>query len=171
MLTFVIYLFIGVFAGISAGLFGVGGGLVVVPALILCFSLLEVSPLVLTQLAIGTSLATIVITSISSTRTHHLHGNVLWPLFWTLSPGIILGVWFGAKATSIMTGNSLQLIFGAFVLLVSIQMGLGLKPKPSRQLPAKPLLSIIGGVIGSISALLGIGGGSLTVPYLSLIHI
>jgi len=162
-----IYLLVGVLAGFAAGLFGVGGGLVIVPALIYCFALQGVSSLVAVQLAVGTSLATIVFTSISSVRAHHAHGNVDWPVWRLLAPGIALGVVGGVALAAALPGERLKLVFGIFALLISVQMMLGLKPSPGRSLPSRPAVFVAGGGIGFLSAMFGIGGGSLTVPYLS----
>lgn len=161
------YLILGAIAGLTAGLFGVGGGLVIVPALVFSFTLLDMAPSILTQMAVGTSLATIVMTSISSVRSHHRYGNVDWPLFWKLAPAIALGVVFGVHTAAWIEGRLLQLLFGCFALFVALQMGLGLRPKPSRVVPGPVGLRVAGSVIGYVSALFGIGGGSLTVPFLS----
>ncbi|MBB3048381.1 hypothetical protein FHR99_002655 [Litorivivens lipolytica] len=166
-MVLVSYLLVGAIAGLTAGLFGVGGGLIIVPALVFSFTLLEFPAAILMQLAIGTSLATIVFTSISSVRAHHLYGNVDWPLFWKLAPAIALGVILGVHTAAGMAGALLQLLFGAFALLVALQMGLNFKPKPGRVVPGRLGSSLAGTVIGYVSALFGIGGGSLTVPYLS----
>ncbi len=162
-----IYLLMGVVAGLAAGLFGVGGGLVIVPALVFCFTVLGFSADILTQMAVGTSLATIVVTSISSVRAHQLLGNVRWPLFWALTPGIVLGVYWGASTAAHTAGPLLQLLFGVFAVTMALQMGLNFKPRASRELPGKLGLGLVGSVVGFVSALFGIGGGSLTVPFMS----
>ncbi len=167
IMVVLIYLVVGSVAGVAAGLFGVGGGLIIVPALVFSFAALEVSPLVATQLAVGTSLATIVVTSISSVRTHHQLGNVDWRLWCWLAPAIAVGVWLGVNTAAGISGRDLQLLFGVFAVLVAAQMGLGLRPAPSRALPGAAGLFSAGGVIGYVSALFGIGGGSVTVPFLS----
>lgn len=93
--TLLFYLTLGLFAGVMAGLLGVGGGLIIVPALAWIFHHQQVSDAITMHLAIGTSLATIVVTSISSVRAHHRRGAVLWPIFWRLTPGIVVGAWLG----------------------------------------------------------------------------
>lgn len=163
----VIYLLLGTVAGLTAGLFGVGGGLVIVPALVFTFTLLDFSSEVLTQLAVGTSLATIVMTSISSVRAHHLYGNVDWRLWRRLAPAIAVGVVLGVYTAAGLAGVHLQLLFGVFALLIALQMGLRFRPAPGRVVPGWTGLSVAGTVIGYVSALFGIGGGSLTVPFLS----
>lgn len=162
-----IYLMLGAVAGLTAGLFGVGGGLVIVPALIFSFTYLEFAPAALTQLAIGTSLATIVMTSISSVRAHHGYGNVDWALWRRLAPAIALGVVLGVYTAAGMAGAHLQILFGVFAMLIGLQMALRFQPRASRVVPGLVGLGAAGTVIGYVSALFGIGGGSLTVPFLS----
>ncbi len=162
-----IYLVLGALAGTVAGLFGVGGGLIIVPTLIYTLNWQGVDTGVVTHLAVGTSLATIVVTSMSSVRAHHKRGAVDWSIVGALTPGIALGAVLGAVTASYLTGPQLQLAFGIFVLLIAAQLGLGLSTAPHRELPGAPGLLAAGGVIGWISSLFGIGGGSLTVPFLS----
>ncbi len=161
------YLVLGACAGLIAGLFGIGGGLIIVPALVFSFQLQGMSGDVLTHMAVGTSLATIIVTSVSSVRSHHLKQGVRWELFWPLAVGILLGALIGVKTAGRLSGPTLQFIIGCFALLVAAQMGLGFKPRPTRDVPGRTGLGVAGGVIGWASALFGIGGGSLTVPYLS----
>ena len=161
------YLVLGACAGLIAGLFGIGGGLIIVPVLVFSFELQGMSPDVLTHAAVGTSLATIVVTSISSVRTHHQKQGVRWDLFKPLAIGIVIGAVIGVKTAGQLSGPMLQLLIGCFAILIAIQMGLGLKPKPTRDVPGATGLGAVGGVIGGASTLFGIGGGSMTTPYLS----
>lgn len=161
------YLILGACAGLIAGLFGIGGGLIIVPVLVFSFELQGMSPAILTHAAVGTSLATIVVTSISSVRAHHAKQGVRWDLFKPLALGIIVGAVLGVKTAGQLSGPILQLIIGCFALLIAAQMGLGLKPKPHRQVPGTTGLGIVGAGIGYGSAIFGIGGGSMTTPYLS----
>jgi uncharacterized membrane protein YfcA len=154
-----------------AGLLGVGGGLIIVPALAWIFRLQGVSGEVIMHTAVGTSLATIVITSISSVYAHHRRGAVLWPVFWRLTPGIVIGALVGAAVADALPSDALQRVFAVFVLTVSAQMGFGAKPAAHRGLPGASGMTTAGGVIGSVSAIVGIGGGSLTVPFLSWCNI
>jgi hypothetical protein len=126
-----------------------------------------VSDSVTMHMAIGTSLATIAITSISSVRAHHRHGAVLWSVFWRLTPGIVIGALLGAVIANALPSATLRIVFGVFLLLISVQMGFGAKPAPHRVLPDTPGMLAVGGVVGAVSAVVGIGGGSLTVPFLS----
>jgi len=167
MVTLLLYALVGVGAGICAGLLGIGGGLVVVPALVFSFTLAGYDPAVLTQLAIGTSLTTIIFTSTSSIWAHHRMGNVRWDLFRRMLPGIALGAWAGVYAAGHLEGAVLQLAFGVFVVLAALQMALALRPPPQRQLPGRVGTAAAGSVIGGASSLFGIGGGTLTVPWLS----
>ncbi len=163
---FLIYLVLGCFAGTLAGLFGVGGGMIIVPVLVYSFALQGFSPEVLTHMAVGTSLATIVFTSINAIRAHHRLGAVRWPLFAWMTVGIVAGCVLGALTAAYISGPMLQKIIGVFAIAVAIQMGFRLQPKAALAEPGKPTLSVAGVVIGWASAIFGIGGGSLTVPFL-----
>ena len=169
--TLLFYLVLGAFAGVMAGLLGVGGGLIIVPALAWIFHQQQITETAIMHLAIGTSLATIVVTSISSVRAHHRRGAVLWPTFWRLTPGIVVGAWLGAAVADALSSFVLQKIFALFVLAMAGQMGFGAKPAPHRDLPGTPGMLATGGVIGAVSAIVGIGGGSLTVPFLTWCNI
>ncbi len=160
------YAGLGAFAGVLAGLFGVGGGLVIVPVLAWLFLHAGINPTVIMHLAIGTSLATIVFTSLSSVAAHHRHGAVQWRAFVQLVPGIVLGAWLGAMIADSLPSTNLKIIFGVFELLVAAQMGFGLKVSPHRTLPGNLGMGLAGGVIGTVSAIVGIGGGTMTVPFL-----
>ncbi len=166
-MEFVLYLALGACAGVLAGLFGVGGGIIIVPVLVLSFGLQGFDASVLTHLAVGTSLATIVFTSINSVRAHHSLGAVRWPIFAWLTVGILFGAGLGSLTASYIAGPYLQKIIGVFALLVALQMALDLRPRASRGVPGKPGLTAAGVVIGWASAIFGIGGGSLTVPFLT----
>lgn len=165
--TLVLYLVLGALAGVVAGLFGIGGGLLIVPVLIFSFELQGISDSVLTHMAVATSLATIVITSISSVRAHHQRGAVRWELFRPLGVGILLGAVLGVTTAVQLSGPVLQLTIGVFVLLVALQMALNLKPSAGEARPSTPELGTAGVGIGWASAIFGIGGGTLTVPYLN----
>ena len=161
------YLVLGAFSGTMAGLLGVGGGLIIVPVLAWLFTSNGVAPGIIMHLAIGTSLAIIVVTSVSSVLAHHRHGAVQWTVFRQLTPGIIVGALTGAVIADALSSDVLRIVFGLFVLAIAAQMGFGRNPAPHRRLPAAVGMNLSGTVIGSVSALMGIGGGSLTVPFLS----
>lgn len=161
-----VYVFIGCFAGFLAGLLGVGGGLVIVPALALIYSSQGIASPIIMHLALGTSLATIVITSLSSTYAHHRHGAVHWPIFWRLAPGIVVGGYLGAQLTAGLSSQWLQKFFAIFELAVAAQIGIGWRARAHRALPGSSASSVAGMLIGAISAVVGIGGGTMTVPFL-----
>ena len=161
------YLLLGSFAGLVAGLLGVGGGLIIVPVLSWLFVQQGINSSVVVHLAVGTSLATIIFTSISSVRAHHKHGAVQWPVFFNITPGIIIGALLGAAIARYMPSKVLSGFFGIFEILVAIQMAFSIKPHASRSLPVRWVVSSVGVVIGGISAIVGIGGGTMTVPYLA----
>lgn len=161
------YLLLGCISGTLAGLLGVGGGLIIVPALIFLFQQQGFSPALTTHLAVGTSLATIVLTSLSSVRVHHSHGAVQWPVFKYLSAGIVTGALLGAVLADALQAVVLQAVIGLFAMVVGGQMLFGLKPRAHRALPGKAALWGWGNGIGALSTLFGIGGGSITVPLLS----
>ena len=165
-MTFLLYLILGSFAGTLAGLFGIGGGLIIVPVLVYSFEAQGLSTDILTHLAVGTSLATIVITSISSVKTHHSKGAVRWPVFGVLSLGIVAGSWIGVYTAIQLSGSTLQKLIGIFVVLVSIKMWFGFKPTDAAKVPGKPALIIAGSIIGWVSSIFGIGGGTMSVPFL-----
>jgi uncharacterized membrane protein YfcA len=161
-----LFLLLGGLVGVIAGVFGVGGGLVIVPALIWGLPLVGVAELHMTHLAVGTSLATIAITSISSIHAHHKRGGVIWPEFWRLTPGILIGAWLGGVVASVLDGAVLQRLFALFAISVGLRMFLSSK-QPQRQLQVGNLAkNLVGSVIGLVSAIVGIGGGSMTVPFL-----
>lgn len=159
------FLLLGAFAGVLAGLLGVGGGLIIVPVLAIIFAERGFDGVM--HLAVGTSLATIVFTSISSVLAHHRRGAVRWEVFARLAPGIIIGALAGAAIADLMPGDGLRVVFGIFELAVAAQMALSVRPSPQRQLPGPAGMGVAGGVIGAVSAVVGIGGGTLTVPFLT----
>lgn len=165
--TILIYLLTGAVAGVLAGLFGVGGGLIMVPALAWLLPAQGVAPAITMQMAIGTSLAVISATSVSSMLAHHRRGGVLWPLLKSFAPGLAAGAIAGAFVADALHSDTLRRIVGIGALLVSVQMFLDLKPAGHGKMPPPPGIAAAGGVIGLLSSLIGIGGGSLTVPFLS----
>lgn len=165
----IIFFAIGALAGFAAGLFGVGGGTIIVPILYVVFTQMGYGPEVVMHMALGTSLATIIVTSISSLMAHHKNGAVLWSVFKNLTPGMAMGSFFGAGIAALLSGVHLQLIIGAFVIWVAYTMFAGAKKivDQGKVLPSATTQVVAGGGIGVASAIFGIGGGSLTVPYLN----
>ena len=166
MTELIAYLLLGSVAGILAGLLGVGGGLIIVPVLAWLFTQAQMPPGFVMHLAIGTSLATIVFTSLSSVWAHHRRGAVLWAGVGRLTPGIVLGAAMGALLADKLPSETLRLVFGVFELAVAVQMGLNLRPDAHRLLPGRWGMGAVGTAIGLVSAVVGIGGGTLSVPFL-----
>ncbi|MDP5291746.1 sulfite exporter TauE/SafE family protein [Oceanimonas sp. CHS3-5] len=166
-MTWLMYMVLGAFAGTLAGLFGVGGGLIIVPVLIFSFNLQGIGGELVAHMAVGTSLATIVFTSLSAIHTHHGRRAIDWKLAAMLSAGIVVGAWLGGYTADKMSGLQLQRVIGLFAWLMSAQMLFNLMPSGSGKLPGKPTQVAMGGFIGWASGIFGIGGGSLTVPFLS----
>ncbi len=162
-----VYLAAGAVAGVIAGLLGVGGGVVIVPALVWVFTAAGVDASVLVHLAVGTSLATIIVTAISSIRAHQKRGAILWYVVGQLAPGIVVGAWLGAAIADLMPAALLQRVFATFIILVGIQMLGNWKAGAHRQLPGLAGMFLSGNVIGAVSAIVGIGGGIMTVPFLT----
>ena len=162
-----ILLAMGTFGGFAAGLLGVGGGMVLVPFVTMIFAAKGFSPDVVVHMAIATSLATIVFTSLSSVRAHHQHGAVRWPIVWRLAPGIVIGSWIGPWIGKQLNTSVLALVFGLFVAFSATQMILNRKPPAGRELPAAPGMFGVGMAIGVVAGLVGAGGGFLSVPFMS----
>ena len=158
------YLSVGAITGIAAGLLGVGGGLIVVPALATIFAITDPGNPWLMQMALGTSLATIIPTSISSLLAHYRRGAVNMADVQRLAPGLMVGALVGAWFASLIDTHALKIGYGVFILLVAAQMLTGIRPTAHRA--DNPRMAVAT-AIGIISALAGIGGGSMTVPYLT----
>lgn len=156
----------GAVAGFFAGLLGVGGGVIVVPVLGLLFAGLGFPPGEVLHLALGTSLATILFTSLSSLRAHHARGAVLWPAMRGLTPGVLGGTLGGAMLAAHISSRALAIFFVGFMLFIAVQMLANFRPPPSRRLPGWLGLAAVGMVIGTLSSLVAIGGGAMTVPFL-----
>ena len=160
------YIALGSFVGVTAGMFGIGGGGIIVPVLTTLFLMQGVPQSEVVHLALGTSMATIVITSISSFRAHNKRGGVVWNVVKMMTPGILIGTFLATFLAAYLSSFYLAIFFSIFMAYVSIQMLLNKKPKPSRKLLGAVGQFFSGLFIGSISALVSIGGGSLSVPYL-----
>jgi len=165
LLEITLYLLSGAFVGLMAGLLGIGGGLILVPILTSIFTyFLGSNDLI--HLAIGTSLATILITSFSAVRAHHQLNNVQWNIVKTLTIGIFAGAFLGGWGAQFIPTTHLTKIFATFEALFALYFILDLKPHAHKALPALPQRTLAGAIIGAISSLVGIGGGTITTPYL-----
>ncbi|MGL5007431.1 MAG: sulfite exporter TauE/SafE family protein [Plesiomonas sp.] len=168
MLLFILAcLLLGAVVGVLAGLLGIGGGLIVVPALAFLLPKAGVLPQHLMPIALGTSLASIVLTGISSSWRHHQLGNVDWKIVKAMIPGGIIGAVIGAHAITLIPSAMISKVFGVLVLILALQMAWSVKIIAVHSLPSKKRLFTAGTLIGVFSSLAGIGGGSLTVPYLN----
>ncbi|MBF0424216.1 MAG: sulfite exporter TauE/SafE family protein [Magnetococcales bacterium] len=163
---FLVYALLGATSGVLAGLLGVGGGIILVPVLVLSLEFQGVSPAISMHMALGTSLAIIVITAMASVRAHHRRGAVIWSIVWRITPGILLGTFFGSGLANHLSGTTLKRLFGLFALALAFYLAFGRPPLASRTLPRTVGMALVGGIIGCISALMGIGGGSLSVPFM-----
>ena len=167
MLTIIlIYLGLGVVVGILAGLLGVGGGLVIVPMVVFTLTWQGVPSQHLMHLALGTSLASIIFTSVSSFWAHHKRGAVNWTVVRRIVLGILTGTFLGSCLAARMSTNLLKGVFVVFLFYMGFQMLTNKKPKPTRGLPGPLGMFGVGNGIGAVSALVGIGGGSLSVPFM-----
>jgi len=160
------YILTGCCVGILAGLFGVGGGIIVVPLLAFLFSMQQFPEAFIIHMALGTSLATIVFTSISSFRSHHARGAVLWPVVRSITPGILCGTLLGSWVAAQLSSKFLSVMFMLFIFYVAARMFFNVRPEPKHGLPGNLGTLGMGTVIGGVSSLVGIGGGSLSVPFL-----
>jgi uncharacterized membrane protein YfcA len=163
---FAAYGALGLAVGFVAGLLGVGGGLIIVPALIFLLHAHGLAAGMEPQLALGTSLASILFTSLASVRAHHRHGAVAWPLVRRIAPGIVAGTLAGAVLAAQMPATVLKVFFVVFLFYAATQMWLDFRPAPHRGLPGRAGTTLAGGVIGAVSSWVGIGGGTLSVPFM-----
>ena len=158
---------LGIVSGFLAGLLGIGGGMLMVPFLTLILTLRGVDAGTAVKMAVATSMATILFTSLSSVRAHHRLGAVRWDLARGLAPGIVLGGLAGGGGLfAVLKGQGLALLFAGFVGFSALQMLRDRKPAPSRQMPGMAGQTAVGAVIGIVSGLLGAGGAFLSVPFM-----
>ena len=165
------YVALGLASGFIAGLFGVGGGLTIVPILLLLFQAQGFPDAQIMHLALGTAMATIVVTSISSMRAHHRQGGVRWDIFRSMAPGLVGGTLLGSLFASRVPTDAMAMAFTVIVYWAALQMLLDIKPKPTRQLPGSGGLLGVGGLIGGVSSLVAAGGGFLSVPFMVLCNV
>lgn len=160
---------IGAFAGLIAGLLGVGGGIVLVPAFFYAFSALGYASPQLMQICLGTSLATISVTSLRSVAGHHKKGAVNWAILRSWAPGIVVGAILGVLVAASLRSVVLQGIFGGLGIVVGLYLGLGRESwRIGPEMPGGVTRALLSPVLGFLSVLMGIGGGSFGVPLMSL---
>lgn len=171
LLSLLIYLACGAVVGVIAGLLGVGGGTVIVPILVAVFPWQGVPPEYVQQLALGTSLASIMFTSVSSARAQHKRGAVRWDIFFRITPGILLGTFCGGLIATHLPTMFLKVFFICFLFAISAQMMTNYRPPATRNMPGVFGTVSAGGVIGLVSSFVGIGGGSLSVPFMTYCNV
>lgn len=160
------YLAFGSIAGLFSGLFGIGGGVVIVPFLAWFFSAQGFEADKIMVVAVATSLATIIFTSISAVYAHHRHKAIHWPIVAKLAPGILLGASLGSLIADRLPVATFKLIYAFFLIFIAFRIWVAGNPKQSQQALKSWFLTVMGALIGLVSAILGIGGGTLTVPLL-----
>jgi uncharacterized membrane protein YfcA len=161
------YLGIGLLVGFFAGLLGIGGGAVVVPILVLVFTAQGLPAEHVMHIALGTAMATIMFTSISSMRAHHAHGAVDWSIARAIAPGILVGSFCAALLAGLISKRPLAVLFTALVFYAASQILFDLRPKEARELPGRGGMFAAGAGIGAVSSLLAAGGAFLCVPFLA----
>lgn len=165
-MTLIAYLLLGLISGTLAGFFGIGGGVILVPTLLLCFKFLNFNNDIIMHMALGTSLSCILFNSLNSTFAHHKNNNVDWHIFFKLLPGIIIGVILGALLSDSLSSRSLEIIFAIFLTAVLIKMSFKLPSNPEQKHINLLTYIVTGSIIGFKSAILGIGGGTISIPFL-----
>ncbi len=163
----VLCMLVGVVQGFLAGLLGIGGGIVLVPVFLLLLPHLNIPTEMAIHIAIGTSLGAIILTSYSAALGHRKRGNISWPVARALLPGIIIGSISGGFIADGMSAETLTRIFAIFLLLMALKMVLPVNTSRERPLPSPSILFFSAMAIGAFSALMGIGGGVILVPFLT----
>jgi uncharacterized protein len=167
----IVYLLMGLAVGFFAGMLGLGGGVVLVPLMVFVFSAQHFPGDHVLQLALGTSLASIIFTSISGLRAHHQRGAVRWDIVRDAAPGLVLGTLLGALVAQKLPTRYLAIVFVLFVSYSAVQFFIDAKPKPSRTLPKRPGMWVAASAIGLISSLAGAGGGVVTIPLMTMCNV
>jgi uncharacterized membrane protein YfcA len=158
---------LGTATGFLAGLLGIGGAMLMVPALTIILTAKGYPADTTSKMAVATSLATICFTSLSSLRAHQRRGAVLWPVVRVLAPGIVLGALIGSRIAVAIPGKALGTLFSIFIIISASQMLLDRKPRTTRDLPPPLATFGVGGLIGVVSALVGAGGAFISVPFMT----
>jgi uncharacterized membrane protein YfcA len=165
------YLLMGLAVGLFAGMLGIGGGVILVPLMVFMFSAQDFPADRILHLALGTSMCSIVFTSISSVRAHQSHGAVRWDIVRSAAASLVIGVLAGTLIADRMSSRFLAIFFVAFVYYAGTQLFLDLKPRPTRQLPGAAGISAAGLAVGTISSWVGVGGGVITIPLMTMCNV
>ena len=167
----VVFVVLGAIVGFLAGLLGIGGGMTMVPLLTLVFSREGFAPEHVVHMAIATATATILFTSISSTREHQLHRAILWHVVAAWRPGVIVGSLVGPQIVGAMSTAPLSAFFGVFVAFAATNIWIDRQPKPTHELPGRGGLIAVGTGIGIIASMVGAGGAFMTVPFMTACNV
>ena len=167
MTEWLAYLGTGALVGFAAGLLGIGGGVVMVPLLVLVFTAHGLPQEHVLHLALGTAIAAMVFTSVASMRAHHAHGGVDWRIARAMSPGIVLGSFAAGLVAGLIPTRPLAVLFTALVFYAATQILLDLKPSAQRDLPGPAGIFMAGLLIGALASLVAAGGAFLTIPFLT----
>ena len=166
------YISLGLFVGFAAGLLGIGGGMIMVPMLAMMFAAQAHFPQnEVLHLALGSSIAITSFTTLASLKAHHSRGGVLWDVFSRIAPAALFGTLLGSMLASRISAKPLAVFFTVVISCIAAQMMLDAKPKPSRELPGAIGLLMAGVIFGTVSAILGLAGGALIVPFLAFCNI
>ena len=160
------YLVLGAIAGYLAGMFGIGGGIIVMPVLMFLFGAQHFPAEHLLHLALGTSMAAILFTSMSSLRKHHQHGAVNWRVVRNITPGILIGTAIGAEFATSVSPHYVVIFFALFVYFVAAQILIDARPNASRQLPGAASMTLTGMLTGWLGSMVSVGGGTIIIPFL-----
>lgn len=153
--------------GFLAGLFGIGGGFTIVPVLTVMFSQQGLAPEHVVHMAVATSTASILFTATASARAHHVHGAVIWKVLAYLAPGLVVGSLAGPQVASRISGTALAGVFCVITAVAAFQIGRGVRPDSTRELPGPVVLSLVGLVVGIVASFVGTGGAFMVVPFLT----
>ncbi len=163
---FAVYLVLGALSGAMSGLLGIGGGIIVVPGLAAIFSYASMPQDYIMHMAIGTSLAAMIMTTSSALRAHHLRGAVRWDIFWQLLPGLTGGAVVGAVIAHYLPSEHLRIFFSLFLFFVAYRLLFAKYDGQERQFPSRLFMGVISSLIGMLASILGAGGGSMLVPFM-----
>jgi uncharacterized membrane protein YfcA len=171
LLFIVVCMLVGIFAGFLAGLLGIGGGMIIVPALTLLLPLNGIDNVLVLPMALGTSLSVIILTSLSSSWVHWRQRNILWPVVVSVAPGLILGAATGGYISQFIPAIVLRTLFVAMALFTAAKMWFVQYNNNMVQLPGNFSLALIGLGVGLLASLTGLGGGVLLVPLLIMFNL
>lgn len=166
VLSLLLFCFVGILAGIIGGLLGLSGGVITVPCLIFIFRFLDFPSQYIMHMAVATSLASLMVNGLLSTWSHHKHQGVVWDIFLSMIPGTFIGCVLGALIANEIPSEVLEVIFGVFICILAVYVLLQKKKVEEKKKLSKMVYASLGFAVGTLSSLLGVGGGTFTVPLL-----